>query len=68
MNLKSVVFSIFHCLYFKLLRILLWSIFLTKHRWTLLPGDLGVLGCAIDVLCDLGHPLHLLESQRMVNS
>lgn len=56
-----------HCLYFKFLRKLLWNIFVSEHSWILLPGDLGVeLRCAIDLLCDLDHALHLIRISKNV--
>ena len=69
MNLKFVVFpsSIVFISSF-LVRILLWSIFVSKHRWThclCLLTTLGVeLRWAVDMLCDLGHPFHLIRISK----
>ena len=53
-NLSSVEFLTFHCLYLSfLVRMLLEGISVSEHRWTILPGGLGV-----EQRC---HPLPLIR-------
>ena len=56
-NLSSVEFLTFHCLYLSfLVRVLLEGIFVSEHRWTILPGGLGV-----EQRC---HPLPLIRTSE----